>query len=96
MTLAEFPLPEVLLLIGGRTGRLRLCDAPEFVPIEIDSSEGLAHGLHIADKVGDRTAEQIVAELSYAIETGGGHFEFSLQPVVSVTREQPLRHQRNW
>ncbi len=87
--LVEFPLPEVLLLIGNRTGRLRLCDAAEFVPIEIDLSEGHAHGLHIGNTMLIETA-QIVAELSYAIETGSGRFEFALQPIVSVERERPL------
>ena len=29
--LSEFPLPEVLILIGLRTGRLRLLDVPESV-----------------------------------------------------------------
>jgi len=87
--LAEFPLPEVLLLIGGRTGRLRLFDAPEFVPIEIDLSEGFAHGLHIGTTLLCESV-QIVAELSHAIETGHGRFEFTSQPIVSVTREQPL------
>jgi hypothetical protein len=87
--LADFPLPEVLLLIGSRTGRLRLCDAPEFVPIEIDLSDGYAHGLHIGGKTMTEQA-QIVAELSYAIETGNGRFQFTAQPIESVHREQPL------
>lgn len=87
--LAEFPLPEVLLLIGSRTGRLRLSDAPEFVPIEIDLSEGYAHGLHIGSTMLFEP-EQIVAELSYAIETGSGRFEFTMQPIVSIPREHPL------
>ena len=87
--LAEFPLPEVLLLIGSRTGRLRLCDAPEFVPMEIDLSQGFAHGLHIGDTM-LQEQEQIVAELSFAIETGSGRFEFTCQPIVSVPREQPM------
>jgi hypothetical protein len=88
-TLAEFPLPEVLLLIGGRTGRLRLCEADEFVPMEIDLSEGHAHGLHVGEKLLTDPA-QIVAELSFAIETGNGIFEFTPRPVISVQRDQPL------
>jgi len=87
--LVDFPLPEVLLLIGGRTGRLRLSEANEFVPIEIDLSEGHAHGLHIEGKLVTEPP-QIVAELSYAIETGNGRFEFTLQPIVSVARDHPL------
>jgi hypothetical protein len=87
--LADFPLPEVLLLIGSRTGRLRLFDAPEFLPIEIDLSEGFAHGLHIGSTMLFDPA-QIVAELSYAIEAGNGRFEFTSQPIVSVPRDQPV------
>jgi hypothetical protein len=87
--LAEFPLPEVLLLIGNRTGRLRLYDAPEIIPIEMDLSEGQAHGLHIGDSYVTESS-QIVAELSFMVETGEGMFEFCAQPVVSVQREESL------
>jgi len=87
--LSEFPLPEVLLLIGSRTGRLRLYDAPDIIPIEMDLSEGHAHGLHIGDSFLTEPP-QIVAELSFMVETGEGMFEFSAQPVVSVQRDEPL------
>ena len=88
-TLAEFPLPEVLLLIGCRTGRLRLYGAADFVPMEIDLSEGQAHGLHIGKALVTVTP-QIVAELSLLVESGDGMFEFAAQPIVSVPREDPL------
>jgi hypothetical protein len=87
--LPEFPLPEVLLLIGSRTGRLRLYDAPDFLPMEVDLSEGQAHGLHIGEALLTTTA-QIVAELSLLVETGEGMFEFSAEPIVSVQRDEPL------
>src|SRR5476651_2213206 len=87
--LYEFPLPEVLLLIGSRTGRLRLYDAPEIVPIEMDLCEGHAHGLHIGDNFLTEP-RQLVAELSFMVETGAGMFEFSAQPVVSVQRDEAL------
>src|SRR5476649_3033036 len=87
--LSEFPLPEVLLLIGCRTGRLRIYDVPEFSPVEMDLSEGQAHGLHIGDYFLTEPS-QIVKELSFMVETGNGMFEFSAQPVVSVRRDQPL------
>ena len=88
-SLSEFPLPEVLLLIGSRTGRLRIYDVPDILPVEIDLSESQAHGLHIGDYfVTERT--QIVAELSFMVETGEGMFEFSAQPVVSVPRDELL------
>lgn len=87
--LTEFPLPEVLLLIGCRTGRLRIYDVPELSPVEMDLSEGQAHGLHIGDYFLTEPS-QIVAELSFMVETGDGMFEFSAQPVVSVRRPEPL------
>jgi hypothetical protein len=87
--LSEFPLPEVLLLIGSRTGRLRLYDAPEFIPMEVDLSEGQAHGLHIGEALLTTTA-QIVAELSLLVEMGEGMFEFSAEPIVSIQRDEPL------
>jgi hypothetical protein len=87
--LSEFPLPEVLLLIGSRTGRLRIYDVPDLSPVEMDLSEGQAHGLHIGDHFLTET-RQIVAELSFMVETGDGMFEFSAQPIVSVQRDEPL------
>ena len=87
--LSEFPLPEVLLLLGSRTGRLRIYDLPEFFPVEMDVSEGHAHGLYIGDTFVTERA-QIIAELSFMVETGDGMFEFSAQPVVSVRRDEPL------
>ena len=87
--LSEFPLPEVLLLLGSRTGRLRIYDLPEFFPVEMDLSEGHAHGLHIGDTFLTEPS-QIISELSFMVETGAGKFEFSAQPIVSVRRDQPL------
>ena len=87
--LSEFPLPEVLLLIGCRTGRLRIYDVPEFSPMEMDLSEGQAHGLHIGDYFLTEPSE-IIEELSFMVETGDGMFEFSAQPVVSVRGDEPL------
>ena len=87
--LSEFPLPEVLLLIGARTGRLRLFEAPEFVPMALDLSESHAHGLRIGETV-LTTPAQIIAELSFVVETGDGMFEFSAQPIPPVNREHTL------
>jgi len=87
--LSEFPLPEVLLLIGSRTGRLRVHDIPELPSVEMDLSEGHAHGLHIESHFLTEPA-QIVAELSFMVESGEGSFEFSAQPIVSVPRDTPL------
>jgi hypothetical protein len=88
-SLSEFPLPEVLLLIGSRTGRLRIYGVPELTDVEMDLSEGHAHGLHIGDYFLTEPT-QIVAELSFMVESGEGMFEFSAQPIVSVRREEPL------
>jgi hypothetical protein len=87
--LSEFPLPEVLLLIGCRTGRLRIYDVPGFFPMEMDLSEGQAHGLHIGDYFLTEPSE-IIEELTFMVETGDGMFEFSAQPVVSVRGDEPL------
>jgi hypothetical protein len=87
--LSEFPLPEVLLLIGCRTGRLRIYDVPELFPVEMDLSEGQAHGLHIGDHFLTEPS-QIVAELSFMVESGEGMFEFASQPIVSVRHDEPL------
>jgi hypothetical protein len=57
--------------------------------MEIDLSEGQAHGLHIGATLLTVT-RQIVAELSSLVETGDGMFEFSAQPIVSVARDEPL------
>lgn len=88
--LSEFPLPEVLLLIGCRTGRLRIYDAPEILPLEMDVSEGNAHGLRI-DESFVTEPRHIVAELSVLVESGEGKFEFASRPVVSVQRDEPLQ-----
>jgi len=87
--LKEFPLPEVLLFIGGRTGRLRLYDVPNFAVMEIDLADGQAHALHLGGILLTETSE-IVAELSVIIETGEGMFEFTAQPVEPVPRERPF------
>jgi Domain of unknown function (DUF4388) len=88
-TLSDFPLPEVLLLIGSRTGQLRLYDVPEFGLMEIDLAEGHAYKLriginHIADP------SQIVAELSVVVEMGQGMFEFQAGEVQLLKINEPL------
>jgi len=88
--LSEFPLPEVLLLIGARTGRLRLLDVPEFGMMDVDFSEGEVQAMYI----GDRTfteSKDMIAKLSAVVQLQTGMFEFRVQLVASVPREQPLR-----
>jgi len=68
---------------------LRVHDIPELAAVAMDLSEGHAHGLHIEDHFLTEKA-QIVAELSFMVESGEGSFEFSAQPIVSVPRDEPL------
>jgi len=87
--LSEFPLPEVLLLIGTRTGCLRLYNGGEFTDVEVDLSKGQAHNLRIEGNL-VTDAAQIVAELSFVIEAGDGMFEFTVKPIVSVRPEEAM------
>ena len=87
--LSEFPLPEVLLLIGSRMGRLRLYDAHEFHPMELDLAQGRAHGLRIGTNL-LTTSSQLIAELSFVVETGEGSFEFTPRPIVAITHSLPV------
>jgi hypothetical protein len=87
--LSEFPLPEVLLLIGARTGKLRLLDVPEFGMLEIDFFNGEVHSLHI----GQRTLTEItdlIDKLSAVVQANGGMFEFKMHSIVPVPRPRPL------
>jgi hypothetical protein len=87
--LSEFPLPEVLLLIGTRTGRLRLLDVPEFGMMEVDFSNGEVQALHLGGQTLTE-AQEMVTKLSAVVQAQGGMFEFRLHPVSSVAREQPI------
>jgi hypothetical protein len=87
--LSDFPLPEVLLLIGNRTGRLRLYDVPEFGVMELDLAEGNAHVLHLGGV--ELTEErEIMTQLSVIIGTGEGMFDFRPRPEVSFRCARPL------
>lgn len=87
--LSEFPLPEVLLLIGTRTGRLRLLDVPEFGIMDLDFSNSEVQAMHLGGQT-LTLAEEMVAKLSAVVQSQSGMFEFRLQPVSSVPREQPI------
>jgi len=87
--LSEFPLPEVLLLIGVRTGRLRLLDVPEFGILDIDFSEGEAQAMHMGAKTFTEAGEMI-EKLSAVVQAEGGIFEFRHFPVIPVARPRPL------
>ena len=87
--LSEFPLPEVLLLIGSRTGRLRLLDVPEFGMIEIDFFNGEVHSLYIGNKTLTEIAD-LVEKLSAVVQVNDGMFEFKMHSVIPVPRPSPL------
>jgi hypothetical protein len=87
--LSEFPLPEVLLLIGARTGRLRLLDVPEFGILEIDFFNGEVHSLHIGANSLTEVAD-LIDKLSAVVQTKGGMFEFKMHSVLPVSRPRPL------
>ena len=87
--LSEFPLPEVLLLIGVRTGRLRLLDVPEFGMMDIDFSNGEVQTMHIGKTILTE-ADAMVAKMSAVVQRQAGMFEFRLQPVESVSRKGPM------
>lgn len=88
--LSEFPLPEVLLLIGTRTGRLRLLDVPEFGIMDVDFSNGEVQAMSLGTGVFTET-DDLIDKLSAVVQAQGGMFEFRLVPVASVARGIPLR-----
>jgi len=87
--LSEFPLPEVLLLIGVRTGRLRLLDVPEFGIMDVDLSNGEVQAMHLGHDTYTES-EDMIQKLSAVVQAQGGMFEFRLRPVSSVARAHPL------
>ncbi len=87
--LSEFPLPEVLLLIGVRTGRLRLLDVPEFGVLDLDISRGEVQTMHIGGQIITEIGKML-DKLSAIVQTQGGMFEFRLAPVSLAPRTQAL------
>jgi hypothetical protein len=87
--LSEFPLPEVLLLIGVRTGRLRLLDVPEFGILDVDLSNGEVQAMHMGGRHFTEAGDMI-EKLSAVVQAQGGMFEFRLHPVAEITRPRPL------
>ena len=87
--LSEFPLPEVLLLIGVRTGRLRLLDVPEFGIMDVDLSNGEVQAMYLGRDTFTES-QDMINKLSAVVQAQGGMFEFRLHPVASVSRDHPL------
>jgi hypothetical protein len=87
--LSEFPLPEVLLLIGIRTGRLRLLDVPEYGVLDLDISSGEVQTMHIGGETFTETAKML-DKLSTIVHSQTGMFEFRLAPVSLAPRAQAL------
>jgi len=85
----DFPLPEVLMFIGPRSGRLKISGVPFFGRVEMDFDHGEVLAMH----AGGETlveVEQILANLSVVVRMGKCQFEFVFQPVQPVQRESPL------
>jgi hypothetical protein len=87
--LSEFPLPEVLILIGLRTGRLRLLDVPEFGVLDIDISNGEVHAMHIGSHRFTET-RNMLDKLGAIVQTERGMFEFRVTQISLVVRPQSL------
>ena len=87
--LSEFPLPEVLLLIGQRTGRLRLLDVPEFGILEIDVSNGAVQVMRAGATLVNET-QQMLEKLGVILQARTGMFDFQLIPVSLMANPQPL------
>lgn len=75
--LAEFPLPEVLHFIGGRTGRMKLIDVPGADYIEIDTHLGYLNGLQSGGMPVEEK-DEVIRKLSVVLQVERGMFEFSL------------------
>jgi Domain of unknown function (DUF4388) len=74
-TMAEFPLPEILQLIGQRTGVLRLLDVSEAPSLEIELYKGNLCSLRLSDLFLQESNE-VMKRLSHIIQAGSGMFEF--------------------
>jgi hypothetical protein len=78
-----------LLLIGTRTGRLRLLDVPEFGMMDIDFSNGEVQSVHLGGQI-ITDAGEMLPKLSAVVQSQSGMFEFRLHPVTSIDREKPI------
>ncbi len=75
-TLSEFPLPEVIHLIGQRKGNLRLVDIPGLEPIELELFRGNLCFLQVGSRLLS-DSQEIAKQLSAVIQATNGIFEFS-------------------
>lgn len=75
--LAEFPLPEVLHFIGGRTGRMKLLDVPGADHMELDTHAGLLYALQSGHEALE-DVDAVIQKLSIVLQAERGMFEFSL------------------
>src|SRR5271156_2646685 len=85
--LSEFPLPEVMLFIGHRTGRLRLLDVPEFGVLDIDIAKGEVQTMRIGISTFIETV-MMLDKLSPIVQSQSGMFEFRAGPVSLAARAQ--------
>jgi len=87
--LKDFPIPEVMLFIGKRIGRLRLYDLSNSADVEFDLADGRAHALHIAGSTLFDPSEMVTL-LSVIVESGEGKFEFNDRPIKKRQQEQSI------
>lgn len=82
--LAEFPLPEVLHFIGGRTGRMKLLDIPGADIMELDTHAGYLYALQSGGTLCD-DVELVIQKLSAVLQGQRGMFEYV------ITTEDQIR-----
>jgi hypothetical protein len=73
--LSEFPFPEVLNMLGRRTGKLELFELPSSEPVEIHLREGTLCGLVVGDDLLDDVLH-VRDKLRSLMQTTTGAFEF--------------------
>jgi len=87
--LADFHLPEVLILIGQRSGRLQLAEVPYFGRLELDLDQGHVQAMYV-ERETLVEVEHMVANLSAVVQMKKCLFQFTPQSVPTVARETPV------
>jgi hypothetical protein len=87
--LCDFPLPEVLMLIGMRSGRLLIWHVPLFGNLEVDFHEGEVQAMYAGREV-IIDVDHMVANLSAVVQMPTCQFEFTTQTVKAVHRDNPV------
>ncbi|PTY01981.1 hypothetical protein DB346_10215 [Verrucomicrobia bacterium LW23] len=74
--LSEFPLPEILNLIGRRTGKMRLLDVPEYGVMELHLRDGEIRSIQMPGGALE-DENQVVDKLCHVVRAQCGMFEFN-------------------